>query len=107
MNLTSLYLCQLNKKGLIAISPDFVKTFAAIDRSAFAGLKGYFCFLAALGANRGIHLAGSHAAGAHSLGFPCLSAGRATLGLIGVTLRLKELLLRSGEGKRGAAIGTL
>ena len=99
MNLTSLSLCQLTKRGLASASPDFVETLAAIDRSAFAGLKGYFCCFAALGANRRVHLAGSRAAAARALGFPRLPAGRAPLGLVGVTLGLKELLLRCGKGE--------
>jgi hypothetical protein len=105
MNLTSPSLCQ-QKKGLTSASPDFVETLAAIDRSAFAGLKRYFRIFAALGANRGVHLAGPHAA-THALGFPCLSAGGAALGLVGVTLGLKELLLRCGKGERSPTIGTL
>ena len=84
---------------LIPVSFDFVETIAAIYRSAFTRLKRYFRIFAALGANRGVHLAGFHAAGAHSFGFPCLPAGGAALGLVGVTLGLEELLLRSGEGE--------
>ncbi len=93
MNLTSLSLCQPIKKGLISVSPDFVETLAAIDRSAFTRLEGYFRFLTALGANRGVHLAGFRAAGAHSFVFPGLTAGGATFRLVSVTLGLKEFLL--------------
>jgi hypothetical protein len=105
MNLTSLSLCQLLER-LATISPDFVETLAAIYRSAFARLKRYFRIFAALGTDRGVHLTGFHAA-AHALVFPCLSASRAALGLVGVTLGLKELLLRRGKGERSSAIGTL
>jgi len=91
---------------ILSISPDFGEALAAIYRSTLTGLKGYFRFLAALGTNRGVHLTRFHAAGTHSLGFPCLPAGGAPLRLVGVTLGLEELLLRSGEGERSPTIGT-
>ena len=105
MNLTSLSLFQL-KKRLVTAGPHLAKAVAAIDRSAFAGLKGYFRLLTTLGANRGIHLAGFPAAGTHSLGFPCLTAGGAALGLIGKALLGVKLLLSGGEGERSLAIRT-
>ena len=92
---------------LLSISPDFGEALAAIYRSAFTGLKRYFCFLATLGTNRGVHLARFPAAGAHSLGFPCLPTGRAPLGFVGVAFRPEKFLVFSAEVERGAAIGTL
>jgi hypothetical protein len=81
---------------------------AAVDRSAFAGLKGHFRFLAAFGADYRVHLALSEAAGsAVAVSLPCLSAGRASLGLVGVAFGLEELLLRGAEGKGSTAIGAL
>jgi len=92
----------------LAVCPDFTEAFAAVYRPAFTGLEGYFGVLTALGADRRVHLACLAAAtGTVSLGFSGLSAVRAPLGLIGVAFRLEELLLRSAEGKRSPAIGTL
>jgi hypothetical protein len=93
------------KECLVAVS-SHVETLAAIDRSAFTGLKGYFGLFATFGANRGVHLAGSPA-GARALGFPVLSAGWAAFGFVSVTLGLEELLLGGSEGERGPTIGTL
>jgi hypothetical protein len=92
----------------LAVRPDFAEAFAAIYGPAFTGLEGYFGLFAALGADRRVHLARLAAAtGTVPLGFSGLSAVRAPLGLIGVTFGLEELLLRSAEGKRSPAIGTL
>jgi hypothetical protein len=91
---------------ILAACSDFAETLAAVYRPAFTGLEGDFGFFAALGADSGVHLA-RFAAGAVALGFPGLPAVRAALGLIGVAFGLEELLLRSAEGKRSSAIGTL
>ena len=92
---------------MLAVRADFAETFAAVYRAAFAGLEGDFGDFAALGAGSGVHLARLATAGAVPLGFPCLAAVRAALGLIGIALGLEEFLLGSAEGKRGTAIGTL
>jgi len=69
----------------LAVSPDFSKALAAINRSAFTGLKGYLGILSTLGAYRRIHLTGSVAAGgAVTLGLSCLTASETPFGLIGV-----------------------
>jgi hypothetical protein len=90
----------------LTTGPHFTETFAAINGSAFTGFERYFRVLAAFSANRRIHLAG-FPAGAHSFGFPCLPAGGTPFRLVGVTLRLEELLFRSGESERITTIGTL
>jgi hypothetical protein len=99
----------LGRTGLLLVSSDFVEALAAVDRSAFTGFKRYFRILATLGANRGEHLACAvaAAAGTVSLGLPCLTAGRASLGFIGVAFGLEELLFLSSEGERSSTIGTL
>jgi hypothetical protein len=91
--------------ALRAVRSDFAEALAAVYRTAFAGLKGYFGFFAALGADRWVHLA-RLAAGAVTLGFPGLPAVRAPLGLIGVALGLEELLFRGAERERSSAIST-
>jgi len=88
--------------ALRAVRSHLAEALAAIDRAAFAGFEGYFGCLAALGAGRGVHLAGfaaATAAGAVTLGFSGLPAVRAALGLIGVAFGLEELLLRGAEGE--------
>jgi hypothetical protein len=91
----------------LPVGPDFTEALAAIDRSAFTGFKRYFCILATLGTNCGEHLARPIAAGTVSLCLPGLSAGGASLGLIGVAFGLEELLLLGTEGESGSTIGTL
>jgi hypothetical protein len=88
-----------------SVSSDFVETLAAIYRSAFTGFKRYFGFFAALGTNCGEHLA--HSGAAHALGLPCLSAGGASFGLVGVTLGLEKFLFSGRENKLVSAVGTL
>jgi hypothetical protein len=107
--LASLSLFLGTKKELTAVSSYLVETFAAIYRSAFTRLKGYFSVLAAFGTGRRVHLAGFHAAAGGTAAFvlSCLTASGATLGFISVTLGLEELLFRRSEGELGAAIGTL
>jgi hypothetical protein len=89
---------------------DFVVAIATIDRSAVARLKRHFGVFAALGAHGGKHLARQPKAVTAvpvSLCFPCLAAWGTALGLIGIALGLKELLLLSAERKVSPTIGTL
>ena len=87
---------------------DFVVAFAAIYRSAFAGFKWYFSFLATFGAYNGKHLAWSPVAAITVASCsPCLAACWAALGFIGVALGFKEFLFLGTEGKGIAAVGTL
>jgi hypothetical protein len=100
-------LLYLSAPGLPAGSC-LAKAIAAVHRSAFSRLEGYFRVFAALGANGREHLARSAAtAGTVPFGLPGLPAGRAPLGLVGVAFGLEEFLLRGAEGERGAAISTL
>jgi hypothetical protein len=92
---------------LLTTGPHFGEALAAIDGTAFAGLKGDFSVFTALGADRRVHLAGLAAAGAVTLSFPGLPTGRAPFGFVGVAFGLEELLLGGAEGKRRPAIGTL
>jgi hypothetical protein len=82
---------------LAAVISLLVETLAAIDRSAFTGLKRHFCLFTTFSANGSVHLAGSPTATAHTFGFPVLTASRAAFGLIGVTLGLEEFLLGCRE----------
>jgi len=89
---------------------DFTVAIATVHRFVTAGFKGYLSILAALGTFYREHLPlGSVARATVSIAFcfPCLAAGRAALGLIGVALRLEELLVFSAKGERSPAIGTL
>jgi hypothetical protein len=98
-------LVELSK--VLATGPHFAETFAAIDGSTLTGFERYFRVFAAFSTNRRVHLAGFAAARAHPFGFPCLPAGGTPFWFVGVTLRLEELLFRSGEGKGITTIGTL
>jgi hypothetical protein len=105
-NFTGLSLCQLFKRTYLPIGAHFAKAIGTINGPAFSGLERYFRILAAFGADSGVHLARFYAGGAAAFSFPCLTAGRATLGFIGVTLGLEELLFSRGESELGPAIGT-
>jgi hypothetical protein len=91
------------------LGSDFAKTIAAVNRPVTAGFERYLGGLTALGAGYGEHLARSSVAAtiAVTRSFPRLTAFRAALWLVRITLGLEELLLFGSEGKRGAAIGTL
>ena len=95
------------KAVLLSVRPDFAEAFAAVNRASFTRLKRYLGVFTAFGANRWEHLACPKTAGTIPLGLPCLPATRTALGLIGIAFRLEEFLLRSAEGKRRTAIGTL
>jgi hypothetical protein len=96
--------------SLSALSGWFVLAVAvaAVNRPAFAGLKGHFGVLTALGAHGGEHLALPVAAtaGAVTILLPCLPARGASLWLVGVAFGLEELLLFSAEVESRPAIGT-
>jgi hypothetical protein len=94
---------------VLSVQPDFIVALAAIYRSAFSWLKRHFGFLTTLGAHRGEHLARSVAIATASvtLGFSCLAASRASLGLIGIAFGLEELLLLSAESEGSPTIGAL
>jgi len=104
----------------LACRSDFTITIAAVDWLVTAGLERYFSSFAALTAGSGEHLAGrgaiapvtvavaSAGAAAGSAGrcFTCLTAVGTALRLVREASLLEMFLLFSGEGKRGAAIGT-
>jgi len=70
------------------------EAFAAINRTIFAGLEGNLAGVAALGANRIVHLAGA----ADTAGsFTCVSACLAALRLVGKALLGEEFLLAGRE----------
>ena len=85
---------------------------AAIHRPTFSRLKGYLRLSATLSTYRGEHLAVGPTPTATvpttgALPPSCLTAGWASLRLVGVPLFGEELLLFGAEGKTCAAIGTL
>jgi hypothetical protein len=86
----------------------FAITIATIDCFPAARFEWYLGILPTLSAYRRVHLAFSAAirSPAAPRCFPCLTAGRATLRLIGVTLGLIELLFAAGKGEAGPTIGT-
>jgi hypothetical protein len=82
--------------------------FATIHWPALSRLEGHFTFLATLNTYRGMHLAGSSgSSGVVVLRPLCLTASRATLGLISVSPTSIELLLLSGKGEFGTTVRTL
>jgi hypothetical protein len=87
---------------------DLGVAFATIYWAAFSRLKGDFAFLATLDTYRGMHLsAPSGASGVVVLGPLCLTASRATLGLVGISPAGVELLFLGGEGEFGTTVSTL
>lgn len=102
----------IEAKRLAAIHSDFVIAAAAIHRSAISGLKGYLCLDAALSTYGSEHLAirrsgTAKSAGAIALRPLCLTARRASLGLIGIPLNCKELLLFDAECEATSTICAL
>jgi hypothetical protein len=91
---------------LLAIAQfSFAVAFTTIHWSALSGLKGHFTILATLNTHRSMHLAAtSGASGVVVLGSLCLTAGRATLGLISISPTGIELLFLSGKGELGATV---
>ena len=88
--------------------PILAVAFTTIHWPALSGLKGHFTFLATLNTYRGMHLAASSgASGVVVLASLCLTASRATLGLIGISPTSIELLFLSGKGEFGATVSTL
>ena len=81
---------------------------AAINRSAFAWLKGYFGLFTTLGTYYGEHSAlGSVARISVTRFLPGLAACGAALGLISIAFRLEELLFLGAESEVSPTIGTL
>jgi hypothetical protein len=75
---------------------------------ALSRLKGHFAFFATLSTYCGMHLAARPVtAGAIVLGSLCLTASRATLGLISISPTSIELLFLSGKGEFGTTVSTL
>jgi hypothetical protein len=75
---------------------------------ALSRLKGHFTFFATLSTYCGMHLAARPVtAGAVVPASLCLTASRATLGLISVSPTSIELLFLSGKGECGATVSTL
>jgi hypothetical protein len=82
--------------------------FTTIYWSALSRLEGHFTFLTTLNAHGGMHLtASSGASRVVELRSLCLTASRATLGLVGVSPTGIELLFLSGKGEFGATVSTL
>ena len=87
---------------------DLAVAFTAIHWPALSRLKGHFTFLATLNTHRGMHLAAtSGASGVVVLGSLCLTASRATLGLISVSPTSIELLFLRGKAELGATVNAL
>jgi len=85
---------------------DFPVAVAAVHRFIATRLKGHFGGFATLGAGSGEHLAGgSVAAISIALRLPCLTALRASLGLVGVAFGLEELLVLGAEGESSSTVG--
>ena len=88
--------------------PILAVAFTTIHWPAFSRLEGHFAFFATLNTYRGMHLAGSSgASGVVELASLCLTASRATLGLISISPTSIELLFLSGKGEFGATVSTL
>ena len=95
----------------LSVNVDFVVAVAAVNGSAVCRLEWHFGALTALCADRGEHLAGRAVIAAATTGISLLlfsrrAAGRAALGLVGITLLREEFLLAGGESKRGTTIAT-
>jgi hypothetical protein len=105
----------IEAKRLAAIHSDFVIAAAAIHRSAISGLKGYLGLDAAFSTYGSEHLAirrsgttkSARSARAIALRPLCLTARRASLGLIGIPLNCKELLLFDAECEATSTICAL
>ena len=80
----------------------------AIHWSAFCGFEWNLSRLTANGTSSRKHLAlGPGVASPVTLCFPCLSAGGAALGLIGIALAFEEFLLSGGKGEVSTTVSTL
>jgi len=82
-----------------------VVALAAIYRSTFTRLERYFRGFATPSTHCGKHFAVE--AASIALGFPCSAACRATLGLMNIAFRSKELLFLSGESESSPTISAL
>jgi hypothetical protein len=100
----------LKAKPALSAGSGFTVAIATVHRPVPARFKRHFGILTALGTFYRKHLTPLSIARATvsvALCFPCLAARGTALGLIGVALRLEELLVLSAEGKGSPAIGTL
>jgi hypothetical protein len=85
-----------------------VVAFTTIYWPALSRLKGHFTVFTTLNTYCGMHLAArSGTPGVVVLGSLCLTASRATLGLISISPTSIELLLLGCEGELGATVRTL
>jgi len=97
-------------KPALSADCDFAIAIATVHWFVSAGFKRYLGIPSTLGTFYREHLPLESVARAIvsiTLYFPCLSAGRAALGLVSEALASEELLLGSGKGEVCAAIGTL
>jgi hypothetical protein len=86
----------------------FAVAITTVNRFITTGFEGYFSIFAALSTCCREHLALEPVAAVSiALCFPCLSAGGAALGLVGITSGLEKLLFFGAEGKVSPTIGAL
>jgi hypothetical protein len=93
--------------GDLPVDFDFAIAIAAIHRTIIAGLEGHLSVLAAFCTGCRVHLSVATAGALTAFRLSGLTAGRATLGFVGIALGMEEFLLFCGEGERITAIGTL
>ena len=100
----------LKTKPALSAGSDFTVAIATVHRLITARFKGHFGIFTALGAFYREHLPlwpVTRATISIALGFSCLAAGGAALGLIGIASGLEKLLVLNAESKGSPAIGTL
>jgi hypothetical protein len=95
----------VSSEAVLSAQFDLVVAIATIYRSTFAGFERHLGIFATLCASGCEHLPLRPVAVA--LGFPCLPARFASLGLVSVASGGEEFLLFGTEGERGSAIGAL
>lgn len=94
-----------NRTDLSCVS-NFTETITAVDGLVTAGLERNFGLFTALGTDSREHLTLGAVSIAITLGFPCLTAFRTALGLVGIASGLEEFLVFSAMRKGSAAIHT-
>ena len=94
-----------SKEAALSAWFDLTVAIATINGSTFAGFERHLGIFTALCAGGGEHLPLRPVS--ITLRFPCLAAGLAALGFVGVASLSEELLLFGTEGEGGSAIGTL